>query len=211
MKRILSLLFAAILLLSLASCAPAKPAVDESLREGYDPNAGDDENPSDEEPDYHISDTLYIYMPRGYSAYGQEAVDQVNDILRREGFNLEFVMTDYVPLDLSMYYQGEIFEDFVIENISEGKGGIYLPPWETIWELEKDNLLGDFYSLGMSYAPNYTLRLCAPGEAKKLTYMTTYFKDYVPPILSVLVREDIAQEYEKEIRTVLIMSLCSIG
>ena len=117
----------------------------------------------------------------------------INSVLRGQGFLLEF----------ELYGGEDDFETYVRENINENI--IFMPSssHDLIEELKNAGLLGNFHETGMAYAPNYTMHpyVASRNEPGTLYIMATQFNKITPNFPAVVVREDIAIEYGKEIRT----------
>jgi hypothetical protein len=119
----------------------------------------------------------------------------LNNLLRNQGFDLEF---RYFASN-----EDEQQEQYIRDHIHENV--VFIPAWAfDLWEDEDfKSQLGNFYETGMIYAPNYTRNPIHSvfNEKNELSMMQTNFKKIFPTFPAVLIRENIAAEYGREIRT----------
>jgi hypothetical protein len=123
---------------------------------------------------------------------GEKNREYLNKFLHDQGFNLEFKFLDN---------DNQI--QFIRDNINEN--AVFIP--SSIYELQADQeffyQLGDFHDAGTRIAPNYTrnIKVFYANEPGKLRVMPIQFNKIFPEFPAVLIREGVAAEYGKEVRT----------
>jgi len=136
----------------------------------------------------------------GYSMGGADCFDDINEIL--DEMNLNLVFEPFIR-PASSNNPRDSFAKYIRENLSEDAVFITVPGWNIENGLKDENILGDFYELCDRYAPRYMEHateywLNEPGT---ISFLPTDFRRLPFPVPAVLVREDIAVEYGRDIRT----------
>jgi hypothetical protein len=166
------------------------------------PEEEDIYTPGDTDIGFGETEKLPVYYTDfDYNGAGEQAREYLNGFLDQNGFLLEFKRFGGSG---DSYQIVEAQTMFIDENIH--KNAVFMPFLLMDSVRNDPNYLSrfkDIYDSGMRYAPNYTRHPYvagrnAPGE---LRIMPTQFNKYFPRYASVLIREDIAAGYEKEVRS----------
>jgi hypothetical protein len=137
----------------------------------------------------------------GYPSGGNRGFDTVNAILREAGINVEVI--PHMPQANYNHY-GTLLNMY---RTSESDREVYVVPsgWN-LNPLAAEELLQNFARTAQGSAPRYTQRLrttryAGSIENESLLVLPTNFVQSLPNLPAVLVREDIATAYGREIRT----------
>ena len=182
LPRVFALFLSLVLVLGLAACT-SQPTADSSASGG---------GQVDE------STRVIVFYPGGAEPdYGE-----VNKMLHEYGFSISFVAHDVTSFSSRTAAATFVRDNFKDDAIILGGWGLMTDQWD---DLLNEGIIGDFYGIGMETVPAFMERpqIERANKTGTMTHIPTNFREWDNSLglLAVLVREDVAQEYGKEIRT----------